>query len=263
MSPTSSTCWPTCSRSREPTRSASSPTAGPRRHPRVAGRHRADGARREGEEPDRDRQDDRGEDRPDRRGGRDQGAPRSQGQNPARRDLFHAAAGPRPEDGTEDLAGARRLDGRGAEAGGRGRAATRAVRARAEDGGEHPARARGQADRGHRARCWAVRSRSCSPWSSRSASIPPRIRSPRRGARAAAARRCATSTSSHGRGSPCADRPLRRAALGRRGCRAGADEGDGDLERGVPRRPARRAAGLLRQPSSALHRVEEPQCCVT
>ena len=47
--------------------------------------------------------------------------------------------------------------------------------------------------------------------------------------------------------------------LGRRRRREGRDEGDGGLERGLPLRPARRAAGVLRQPAPALHRLEGPQ----
>ena len=41
--------------------------------------------------------------------------------------------------------------------------------------------------------------------------------------------------------------------------REGTDQGDGRLARRVAVRPARRAAGVLRQPASALHRLEAPQ----
>ena len=56
-----------------------------------------------------------------------------------------------------------------------------------------------------------------------------------------------------------ADRLLHEADLGLGGGREGADEGDGRLARGLPLRPARRAAGVLRQPAPALHRLEGPQ----
>ena len=39
----------------------------------------------------------------------------------------------------------------------------------------------------------------------------------------------------------------------------GGDEGDGDLVRGLPLRPPGRAAGVLRQPAPALHRLEGAQ----
>ena len=56
-----------------------------------------------------------------------------------------------------------------------------------------------------------------------------------------------------------ADRALRRAAVGRRGRGARRHEGDGRLARRAPLRPARRAAGVVRQPPPALHRLEGPQ----
>ena len=56
-----------------------------------------------------------------------------------------------------------------------------------------------------------------------------------------------------------ADRLLHDASVGRRGRREGRDEGDGRLARGLPLRPARRAARVLRQPAPALHRLEGAQ----
>ena len=56
-----------------------------------------------------------------------------------------------------------------------------------------------------------------------------------------------------------ADRLLHEAPLGRRRRGEGTDEGDGRLPRRLPLRPARRAAGVLRQPAPALHRLEGPQ----
>ena len=58
---------------------------------------------------------------------------------------------------------------------------------------------------------------------------------------------------------PGARRLLLLAPVGRRRRREGADEGDGRLARRAALRPARRAAGELRQPPAALHRLEAPQ----
>ena len=56
-----------------------------------------------------------------------------------------------------------------------------------------------------------------------------------------------------------ADGVLHAAAVGRRGGRARRHEGDGRLERGASLRPARRAAGVVRQPAAALHGLEGAQ----
>ena len=56
-----------------------------------------------------------------------------------------------------------------------------------------------------------------------------------------------------------ADGVLRRAAVGRRDRGARRHEGDGRLERRPSLRPARRPAGVVRQPAAALHRLEGPQ----
>ena len=92
---------------------------------------RAARARRQGEGAVRDRQDDRGEDRPDRREGRDRGAHEAEGARARGGRQVHAPARARPEDGAPDLAGARRHDARRAEGGGRAAAAARARRASA------------------------------------------------------------------------------------------------------------------------------------
>ena len=96
----------------------------------------------QGEGPVRDRQDDRGEDRPDRRRRQDRGAGHARAAHTARRRRVHAPPGPRPEDGAPDLAGARRRDARRPEEGRRDRAAPHAHRARPEDRGERPQGAR-------------------------------------------------------------------------------------------------------------------------
>ena len=56
-----------------------------------------------------------------------------------------------------------------------------------------------------------------------------------------------------------ARRLLLLASLGGRRRRQGLDQGDGRLARRAALRPARRAAGELRQPAAALHRLEAPQ----
>ena len=86
----------------------------------------------------RDRQDDRGEDRPDRRRRQDRGAGQARAALTARRRRVHAPPRPRPEDRAPNLAGARRRDARRPEEGRRDRAAPHAHRARPEDRGEHP-----------------------------------------------------------------------------------------------------------------------------
>ena len=60
----------------------------------------------------------------------------------------------------------------------------------------------------------------------------------------------------HGHRRAGADRRVHRLRLGRRGRGEGRDEGDGDLARGLALRPPGRAAGVLRQPAPALHRLE-------
>ena len=91
----------------------------PRRaaHARDRRLDRAARGRGQGEGAVRNRQDDRGEDRPDRRGrARSRRSP-SGAARPAGRRRVHAPAGPRPEDGAPHLAGARRRDARRPEEG--------------------------------------------------------------------------------------------------------------------------------------------------
>src|SRR6266496_2165197 len=78
------------------------------------------------------RQDDRGEDRPDR------GAHEAPVDDSARGRAVHAAPRPRSEDGCAHLARARDLDARRAQGRRRGRAAARTARARREERGEDP-----------------------------------------------------------------------------------------------------------------------------
>ena len=104
------------------------------------------------------------------------------------------------------------------------------------------------------------RCRQCWRRSRPAPSIPPRSRSPRRVACAAAAKPCATSTSS-----PVPPTPEALIAhfvelpVGRRGRRPRRHEGDRPLEPGSPLRPSGRAARVLREPPAALHRLEAPQ----
>ena len=104
---------------------------------------RAARARRQGEGAPGDREDDRGEDRPDRREGRDRGADEAARTDPARRGRLHAAARARAEDGAADLAGARRDHARRPAGGGRAAAAAHADRPRPEGRGERPQGAEG------------------------------------------------------------------------------------------------------------------------
>ena len=171
--------------------------------------------------------------------------------------------GPRPEDGAADLAGARHHDRRRrcrrpprreqlrGHAGHRRRAPRRRSRRRSRS--RAPPRARS-------ARCSGRRCRSCARSSRCCASIRRRWRSRSPARRGACARPSATSTSSR-------PRPTRRrSSTTSARCRwvvevaaKGHDEGDGRLARRPALRPARRAAGELRQPAAALHRLEEPQ----
>src|SRR3954451_7110715 len=89
-----------------------------------------------------DRQDDRGEDRPDSRHGRDRRAREEALGRPAGGGAVHAPAGPRAENGCTDLEGARRHDARRVEGGRRGRAAPDAAGARGKERGEDPQGAR-------------------------------------------------------------------------------------------------------------------------
>ena len=170
--------------------------------------------------------------------------------------------GPRPEDGAADLEGARRHDPRRAEGGGRAGAAALARRPRREERGEDPEGAR------------------------RGAEGPARVEAAarRRAARPARARRGAARAPGRGEGlrgrlgappprdvpRPRRDRDLDRPAGADRALhdaatnvaerrREGRHEGDRDHERGPPARPARRAAGVVRQPAPALHRLEGAQ----
>src|SRR4051794_18928680 len=103
---------------------------------------RATRTRRASEGAAGDRQDDRGEDRPDRRQGRDRCTCEKALRGPAGGGAVHAPAGSRAEDGCADLEGARRHDARRAEGGRRGRAAPDAAGARSKERGEDPEGAR-------------------------------------------------------------------------------------------------------------------------
>src|SRR3954449_6231063 len=109
---------------------------------RDIGLDRAARTRRPREGAAGDRQDDRGEDRPDRREGRDRRSCEQALRRPARGRAVHAAARSRAEDGGAHLEGARRHDARRAEGGRRERAAADAARARREERGEDPEGAR-------------------------------------------------------------------------------------------------------------------------
>ena len=114
--------------------------------------------------------------------------------------------------------------------------------------------------KGRIARCSAPRCRSCarSCRCCRSTRRRSRSRSPAR--RAGCARRCATSTSSR-------PRPTRRrssttsarSAGWSTSPRKGSTKATVVSHDGLQLRPARRAAGELRQPAAALHRLEAPQ----
>ncbi len=152
-------------------------------------------------------------------------------------------------------------DPRRAEAGGGGRAAALAGRARRQVGGEDPEGARLQGGEPRRR-------------------PPPARRRPagRAGGRRRAARASRGRARLRGRlGAPPqgdlsrprpdrhrdrpggADRVLRPAAVGGRRRCARRHEGDGRLQRRPPLRPARRAAGVVREPAPALHRLEGAQ----
>ena len=217
----------------------------------------------QGDEAAGDRQDDRGEDRRGRRRRRGPCADQEEGRGAGRGRRLHAPARPRPEDRAPDLAGARDHHGRRAQGRRRGRAAARATP------GSGPGRRRrsprrspraAKRNRSRGARCSGRRCRGCVPSSTSCASTrrPSRSASPAR--RGGCARPFATSTSSR--------RPPIRQALveyfctlvvGRRGRGEGHDEGDRRLARRAALRPPGRAAGELRQPAAALHRLEEPQ----
>ena len=219
-------------------------------------------ARRRGEGAARDRQDDRGEDRRDRRDRGDRGAHEAEGTRPAGGRRVPAPPRTRPEDGGAHLARARRDDARGAAGGGRVGAAADALGAGRPKRGEDPEGAgRGSRSRGaRRGRCSGPACRPCS----RSSPSCARIRLRSRSRRPAASRRrketfrdldvIATATD------PAAlIEAFTRLPLGRGGRRPRRHEGDGDLPRRPPLRPARRPAGVLRQPAAALHRLEGAQ----
>ena len=166
-----------------------------------------------------------------------------------------------PKTAAPHLAGARRHDARGAEAGGRGRAAAPARRARREVGGEDPQGARlpgGEPRRRpaparRRPARRARRGRDAAGASRRRARLRGRLRSPPQGDLPRP--RPDRHRDRPGR----ADGVLRPASLGRRRRGARRHEGDGRVERGAPLRPPRRAAGVVREPAPALHRVEGAQ----
>ena len=260
--PTSSTCWPTCSSSRAATRSGSSPTAARRSACARRGGSIAQLAL-EGKAKELSGIGKTIEEKIVQivEDGRDRGAreARRSGSRPtSSRSCGCPGLGPKT---------ARRIwqelgvdDGRRAEAGGRGRAAAHAHRARPEDGGEHPHGARDaerEGDRAHPAR--AARCRRCGPSSRCSASIPPPIGSPRRAARAAARDGARPRHHRHGQRPAGADRLLHGLAWVAEVVAKGETKATVVSNDGPPLRPARRAAGVVRQPAPALHRLEGAQ----
>ena len=167
-----------------------------------------------------------------------------------------------PEDGSADLARARRDDARRAARGGRAAAGPGAPGPRREERGADPRGAREGPRAGARA------PRACS------ATGLPVVRDV-----VAALREHPAAVDVSGAGSvrrgketfrdldviatatdPAAlTRALRHAAVGARGRRARRHEGDGRHEAGAAARPARRPARGLRQPAPALHRLEGSQ----
>ena len=199
ISPTGSTCSPTSPRSSASSRSASPPTGAPPSRIRDTASSVAELALEgKAKELPGHRQDDRGEDRRGRRDGGHGGAreaPRAGSRRGGRRSC--ACPGLGPEDRGADLARARRDDARRAEGGGGGAAAADARRDSAPTTrGEDPEGARRGpgAATSRSAACSATACPSCARWSRRCARTRPRSTSPRRAARAAAARRSATST---------------------------------------------------------------------
>ena len=236
-----------------------------RAHPRVGGPRGAARGRREGDAALRDRRDDRGQDRGGRRDRRHEGA-----REAARRSCRPGSStsctfpGLGPKTARRLWAGARRrrrsTDLRAAAEQQKLRDAPRPRRQERGEGAASRWRRRRRLPRRPAARCSARRSPSCAAPSRRSrrSGLPTASReagSVRRRAETIEGRR----PDRHRDRPGGADRVLLGAGVGGRGGREGRDEGDRRLPRGLPLRPARRPAGVLRQPAPALHRLEGPQ----
>ena len=235
----------------------------PARAPRVRETPRRSPSSRStaGEGAARDRQDDRGEDRPDRRGRRDPRAHEAQGRVPPRSSLFTRLPGLGPEERAQiwQELGITTLDELQAAA--EAQQLRDAARARREDRGERPqgARRAGRPPTSRGARCSAGRCRRCRPSPQVLRSIRPPIRSRGRQRAAPPGDRPRPRHHRH------RDRPdalieyFTKLAWVAEVAAKGDDEGDGRLARRPPLRPARRPARELRQPAPALHRLEGPQ----